>query len=219
VTVVSSKYDLNTQVGQIENFIANKVDMIVLNAADSKGVGPAVKKAKGRHRRGGRGRGRRGADVTVMSDNTMAGAESCKFIADKLQGKGNVVIVNGPPVSAVMDRVTGCKAEFKKSPGIKILSDNQNAGGSRDGGMTTMSNLLAAHGKIDGVFAINDPTASVPNWRSARPSAATSRSSVVSMARPMPSARSRTASRSSPPRRPRTRMAWPPRAWPSAIRS
>jgi ribose transport system substrate-binding protein len=44
--VVSSKYDLNTQVGQIENFIANKVDMIVLNAADSKGVGPAVKKAK-----------------------------------------------------------------------------------------------------------------------------------------------------------------------------
>jgi ribose transport system substrate-binding protein len=100
-----------------------------------------------------------GADVTVMSDNTMAGAESCKFIADKLQGKGNVVIVNGPPVSAVMDRVTGCKAEFKKSPGIKILSDNQNAGGSRDGGMTTMSNLLAAHGKIDGVFAINDPTA------------------------------------------------------------
>ncbi|WP_299535599.1 ABC transporter substrate-binding protein [uncultured Herbaspirillum sp.] len=160
VTVVSSKYDLNTQVGQIENFIANKVDMIVLNAADSKGIGPAVKKAK----KAGIvvvavDVAAEGADVTVMSDNTMAGAESCKFIVDKLQGKGNVVIVNGPPVSAVMDRVTGCKAEFKKSPGIKILSDNQNAGGSRDGGMTTMSNLLAAHGKIDGVFAINDPTA------------------------------------------------------------
>lgn len=160
VTVVSSKYDLNTQVGQIENFIANKVDLIVLNAADSKGVGPAVKKAK----KAGIvvvavDVAAEGADVTVMSDNTMAGAESCKFIADKLQGKGNVVIVNGPPVSAVMDRVTGCKAEFKKSPGIKILSDNQNAGGSRDGGMTTMSNLLAAQGKIDGVFAINDPTA------------------------------------------------------------
>lgn len=160
VTVVSSKYDLNTQVGQIENFIANKVDMIVLNAADSKGIGPAVKKA----RKAGIvvvavDVAAEGADVTVMSDNTMAGAESCKFIADKLQGKGNVVIVNGPPVSAVMDRVTGCKAEFRKSPGIKILSDNQNAGGSRDGGMTTMSNLLAAHARIDGVFAINDPTA------------------------------------------------------------
>ncbi|WP_343721611.1 ABC transporter substrate-binding protein [Herbaspirillum seropedicae] len=160
VTVVSSKYDLNTQVGQIENFIANKVDLIVLNAADSKGVGPAVKKAQ----KAGIvvvavDVAAAGADVTVMSDNTMAGAESCKFLAEKLQGKGNVVIVNGPPVSAVMDRVTGCKAEFKKSPGIKILSDNQNAGGSRDGGMTTMSNLLAAQPKIDAVFAINDPTA------------------------------------------------------------
>src|SRR3954451_9474489 len=38
VTVVSAKYDLNTQVGQIENFIANKVDVIILGAADSKGV-------------------------------------------------------------------------------------------------------------------------------------------------------------------------------------
>jgi ribose transport system substrate-binding protein len=160
VTVVSSKYDLNTQVGQIENFIANKVDMIVVNAADSKGIGPAVKKAQKA--------GivvvavdvvAEGADVTVMSDNTMAGAESCKYIATQLQGKGNVVIVNGPPVSAVMDRAAGCKAEFKKTPGIKILSDNQNAGGSRDGGMTTMSNLLAAYPKIDAVFAINDPTA------------------------------------------------------------
>jgi ribose transport system substrate-binding protein len=160
VTVVSSKYDLNTQVGQIENFIANKVDMIVLNAADSKGIGPAVKKAQ----KAGIvvvavDVAAEGADATVMSDNTMAGAQSCKFIADQLQGKGNVVIVNGPPVSAVMDRAAGCKAEFKKTPGIKVLSDNQNAGGSRDGGLTTMSNLLAAYPKIDAVFAINDPTA------------------------------------------------------------
>jgi ribose transport system substrate-binding protein len=160
VTLVSSKYDLNTQVGQIENFIANKVDLIVLGAADSKGVGPAVKKAQAA--------GiivvavdvsAEGADATVMSDNTMAGAESCKFLADKLEGKGNVVILNGPPVSSIMDRVTGCKATFAKYPGIKILSDNQDAKGSRDGGLSVMSNLLPSFPKIDAVFGINDPTA------------------------------------------------------------
>jgi ribose transport system substrate-binding protein len=160
VTVVSAKYDLNTQVGQIENFIANKVDVIVLGAADSKGIGPAVKKAQ----KAGIvvvavDVAAEGADATVMSDNTMAGAESCKFIAEQLHGTGNVVIVNGPPVSSIMDRVSGCKAEFAKTPGIKILSDNQNAGGSRDGGLSSMSNLLTAFPKIDAVFGINDPTA------------------------------------------------------------
>ncbi len=44
VTLVSSGYDLGQQVAQIDNFIAAKVDMIILNAADSKGIGPAVKR-------------------------------------------------------------------------------------------------------------------------------------------------------------------------------
>ena len=46
VTLVSSGYDLGQQVAQIDNFIAAKIDMIILNAADSKGIGPAVKRAK-----------------------------------------------------------------------------------------------------------------------------------------------------------------------------
>ena len=46
VTALSSKYDLNTQVGQIENFIANKVDLILINAVDPKAIAPVVKKAK-----------------------------------------------------------------------------------------------------------------------------------------------------------------------------
>jgi ribose transport system substrate-binding protein len=160
VTVMSAKYDLNTQVGQIENFIANKVDVIVLGAADSKGIAPAVREAE----KAGIvvvavDVSAEGAQATVMSDNTSAGAESCKYIAQQLGGKGNVVIVNGPPVSSLIDRLTGCRAEFAKNPGIKVLSDNQNAGGSRDGGMTAMSNLLTAFPKIDAVFGINDPTA------------------------------------------------------------
>lgn len=160
VTTVSSKYDLNTQVDQIDNFIANKVDLIVLGAADSKGIAPAVKKA--------RAAGivvvavdvtAEGSDATVMSDNTMAGAESCKFLAERIGGKGNFVIVNGPPVSSIMDRVKGCKQTLANYPGIKIVSDNQDAKGSRDGGLASMANILTAQPKIDAVFGINDPTA------------------------------------------------------------
>src|SRR5471030_2384431 len=160
VTLVSSGYDLGQQVGQIDNFIAAKVDMIILNAADSKGIGPAVKRAQAA--------GivvvavdvaAEGADATITSNNTQAGEMACQYISDKLKGKGQVVIVNGPPVSAVQNRVEGCMTELKKHPAIKLLSYNQNAKGSREGGLEIMTALLAANPHIDAVFAINDPTA------------------------------------------------------------
>jgi ribose transport system substrate-binding protein len=68
------------------------------------------------------------------------------------------VIVNGPPVTAVIARVAGCKQAFAGT-GIRIVSDNQDAKGSLDGGMEVMTNLLIAHRRIDAVFAINDPSA------------------------------------------------------------
>jgi ribose transport system substrate-binding protein len=80
-------------------------------------------------------------------------------VADRLKGKGQIVIVNGPPVTAVTDRVAGFLGVIKKNPDIKILSQDQNAGGSRDGGLRVMSDLLTAFKHIDAVFAINDPTA------------------------------------------------------------
>lgn len=160
VTLVSSGYDLGQQVAQIDNFIAAKVDMIILNAADSKGIAPAVKRA--------RDAGivvvavdvaADGANATITSDNTQAGEMACKYISDRLKAKGNVLIINGPPVSAVQNRVEGCMTELKRHPDIKLLSWNQNAKGSREGGLEVMTGLLSANPKVDAVFAINDPTA------------------------------------------------------------
>ncbi len=160
VTAVSNSYDLSTQANQIDDFIAAKVQMIVLNAADPKGIAPAIKRA---HDAGivvvAVDVAAQGADVTVTSDNTQAGEAACDYMARRLNGKGDVVIVNGPPVSSVIERVKGCKAALAKHPNIKVLSDNQNAGGSRDGGLNVMTALLTANPKLDGVFTINDPTA------------------------------------------------------------
>jgi len=158
-TIVSSGDDLNQQFNQIENFIASDTDLIILNAADSKGIEPAVTKAK----QAGivvvavdTGAGEE-VDATVTSNNLQAGQISCQHIADRLKGKGNVVIINGPPVNSVIERVTGCEQVFAKYPEIKVLSKDQNAEGSRDGGLRVMSDLLTSFPKIDAVFAINDP--------------------------------------------------------------
>src|SRR6185437_10034621 len=60
-----------------------------------------------------------------LVDDVLAGEISCQYIVDKLAGKGDVVIENGPQVSAVIDRVAGCKNVFSKNPGIKVLSSDQ----------------------------------------------------------------------------------------------
>ncbi len=157
----SSNYDVNNQTNQMDNFVASGASLILLNAADSKGIAPAVMRAKAAGVTvvavdvGAEG----GVDATVTSNNKQAGQLDGKFVADRLKGKGQIVIVNGPPVTAVTDRVAGFLEEIKKSPGIKILSQDQNAGGSRDGGLRVMTDLLTAFPKIDAVFAINDPTA------------------------------------------------------------
>jgi ribose transport system substrate-binding protein len=160
VVAVSADYDLNKQFTQIDNFISAHVDLILLNAADPKAIEPAIKKAQAA--------GipviavdvaAAGADATVQTNNVKAGAISCEFLAKKIGGKGNVVIENGPQVSAVIDRVNGCKSALAKNPGIKILSFDQDGKGSREGGMAAMQGYLTRFPKLDGLFAINDPQA------------------------------------------------------------
>jgi len=160
VTAVSADYDLAKQFSQIDNFIASGVDMIVVNAADPAAIEPAIRRAQEA--------GivvvavdvsAAGADATVQTDNVEAGQKACEYIAEKLNGEGKVVIMNGPPVSAVVDRVNGCKEALGQHPGIEILSDSMNGKGSREGGLEIMIGLLTANPELDGVFTINDPQA------------------------------------------------------------
>jgi ribose transport system substrate-binding protein len=160
ITVVSADYDLNKQFTQIDNFIAAGAQVIMVNAVDPVAVEPALLKA---HRAGvaigAFDVAAAGADVTVMTDNVKAGEEACQYIVDHLpQKKGNVIIVNGPHVSSIVDRVKGCEKVLKADPGITILSDNQNAMASRDGGFAIGQNLLTRFPHIDAAFGINDPT-------------------------------------------------------------
>ncbi|KAF2407401.1 ABC transporter substrate-binding protein [Pseudomonas antarctica] len=160
VTSVSADYDLSKQFSQIDNFISSKVDLILLNAVDPSAMASAIKKA--------RDAGivvvavdvdAKGVNATVQTDNVEAGKLACQFLVDKLAGKGNVIIQNGPQVTAVTDRVKGCKAALASAPDIKVLSDDQDGKGSREGGLNVMQGYLTRFPKIDGLFAINDPQA------------------------------------------------------------
>ena len=160
VTSVSADYDLSKQFSQIDNFISSKVDLILINAVDPSAMASAIKKA--------RDAGivvvavdvdAKGVNATVQTDNVEAGKLACQYLVDKLSGKGNVIIQNGPQVTAVTDRVKGCKTALAAAPDIKVLSDDQDGKGSREGGLNVMQGYLTRFPKIDGLFAINDPQA------------------------------------------------------------
>ncbi|KKI88425.1 ribose ABC transporter ATP-binding protein [Bacillus sp. SA1-12] len=161
VLVESAEYDLAKQTSHIENFITKKVDVILLNAVDTKGIAAAVQQAKDAgipviavdtNAEGG-------VDATVTSDNYQAGKLAGEYVVEQLNGKGNIVIIDGPPVSAVTDRIQGFEDVIKES-GIKVVA-KQNGEGNREKALSVMESILQANpsGAIDAVFAINDPEA------------------------------------------------------------
>ncbi|WFR98885.1 ABC transporter substrate-binding protein (plasmid) [Rhizobium tumorigenes] len=159
ITAVDADYDLNKQLSQIDSFIGAGTDIMMIVPVDPKASVPAVQKAKA----GGMvvaafDTTASNADVSVSTDNVKAGENACEYLADKLGGKGNIVFLNAVQVSAVVDRINGCKSVLAKHPDMKVVAD-QNTQGSRDGGLKVMQSILTAQDHIDGVFAANDPAA------------------------------------------------------------
>ncbi|MZQ86349.1 substrate-binding domain-containing protein [Paenibacillus sp. 5J-6] len=161
VIIESAEGDLNKQIAQMNDFITNKVNIILVNAVDSKGISSAVSRAKeagipviavdvsadG------------GVNTVVTSDNYLAGKLAGEYIVKRLHGKGNVAVIDGPPVSAVTDRISGFEEAIKGSPGIKVVA-KENGRGSREVTVSMMENILQTYkkGEIDAVFATNDPS-------------------------------------------------------------
>ena len=160
VTAVSHDYDLNKEVTAIETFIGAGTDMIFVNAADSEAIEPTVKKALAAGITViGVDAGAKGALVNLTVDHTAAGRVSCQYLADYLQHKGKVVIIDSVPMVAIAQRVDGCKEAIAQYPDMEVISSDQRGDGSRNSGLKVMQTLLTRFPEVDGVFSINDQMA------------------------------------------------------------
>lgn len=147
------------QVQQIETFIAQKVDAIILNPCEVEASSPAVEKAKA-------------AGIPIINVNSETSAAPDGFagskdeesgeiameqIAKLLGGKGNILIMDGyMGQAAQIKRATGAKNILAKYPDIKVLAE-QTAEWDRAKGMSLMENWIQSYGdKINAVFAHND---------------------------------------------------------------
>lgn len=147
------------QIEQVESFIAQKVDAIVMNPCEVEASSPAVAKALA-------------AKIPIInvnsetsakpsafvgSDDVESGRIAMKFIADKLGGKGNVVMMHGyMGQAAQLKREQGAREILKQYPGLKLIA-HQTGEWDRAKSMSLMENWIQSYGKdINAVFAQND---------------------------------------------------------------
>ncbi|MFQ5956408.1 MAG: substrate-binding domain-containing protein [Candidatus Brocadiales bacterium] len=156
--VQSAEKDLNTQTSQIENFITQRVDALVICPVDSIGVGSVIERA---NKRGipvftADIRSEEGKVVChIASNNHQGGVLAGEHLTKMLGGKGEVAIIDHPEVASVQERVRGFKDAVKEHPEMKIV-DQPSAQGDRDRAMVVMQNMLLSHPDIKGIFAVND---------------------------------------------------------------
>jgi ribose transport system substrate-binding protein len=96
-------------------------------------------------------------DVYVAGNNPQMGRVSCEYIADRLDGEGNIVVLRGIPTVIDNQRVDGCM-EVLEETDIEVLA-MEYANWNRDDGFEVMQDFLSRFDDIDAVWAQDDDIA------------------------------------------------------------
>jgi ribose transport system substrate-binding protein len=94
----------------------------------------------------------------VASDNVAGGQLAGEYLAEALNGRGAIAIINQPTVTSVLDRVEGFRSALQRYPGIRVVAD-VNGQGVRDKAMQAAADILQGHPDLSGIFGINDDSA------------------------------------------------------------
>jgi ribose transport system substrate-binding protein len=94
----------------------------------------------------------------VAGDNTAFGKLPAEYLAKRLGGKGNIVVLRGMPSTLDNERVDAFNAVMRAHPGIKIL-DTKYGNWNRDDAFKVMQDYLTRFKQIDAVWAADDDMA------------------------------------------------------------
>ncbi|MEV5853503.1 ABC transporter permease/substrate-binding protein [Streptomyces anulatus] len=162
LTVTDAQNDASQQANQLQNFTSSGVSSIIVNPVDSDAVGPGVRSANKADIpviAADRGVNKAQTATLVASDNVAGGKLAADALADKLGGKGSIVILQGTAgTSASRERGAGFAEGLKAYPDIKVVA-KQPADFDRTKGLDVMTNLIQSHPGVTGVFAENDEMA------------------------------------------------------------
>jgi putative xylitol transport system substrate-binding protein len=163
VTIFDGKYDPNTQNDQFDTMITEQFDAIIFVPIDVEAGAAAVQKAQAAKIPVIGSNTRVHSDLLtayIGSDDVIGGQLEAEAVINKMGGKGNVVIIQGPiGQSAQIDRLKGNQDVLQKHPEVKVL-ESKTANWSRAEALSLMENWLTAHpNQIQGVIGQNDEMA------------------------------------------------------------
>jgi ribose transport system substrate-binding protein len=161
LTILDGQNDSAKQLSQIETFVTQHMDAIMIDAVDETSLVAGVKSANNagipvenfdRRITGG-------GDMIVYvgSEWRLNGLQSGVQAVLALNGEGNVVIIEGTPGSSVThDRAAGFLAAIGLYPNIKVIARQPGNFNSADA-QKAMEDILQAHPKdINAVWFMND---------------------------------------------------------------
>lgn len=162
LVVADAQDDAQTQADDLQNFISQGVDVIVVNPVDSAAIVPSIEAAN----EAGIpvvtvDRGADGGEIAshIASDNVLGGQLAGEYLFEQIGGAGNVAMLEGVPgTSAARDRGEGFTNALDEAADVELVA-NQTANFNREEGFTVAQNILQSNPELDGIFAQNDEMA------------------------------------------------------------
>ena len=162
VLIRSVKDDTPKQIADIEWFIEQKVDVLVVSPNESEACTPVIEKA---YQQGipvilvDRKIATESYTAYVGANNYQIGKEAGLYAIGVLKGKGNIAEVRGTKGSTSdSERHKGFVDALKNAPEVQIVAETWGNFLQADA-KTQMQQLFQEHPHIDLVFAMNDPMA------------------------------------------------------------
>ncbi len=155
LVIVSSDVDVQGQAQQIRNLINRGVNAIIVDPNSPSALNPVIKEAtdKGIVVISVDQEVTAPTAVNVVINQTDWAKISMQWLAQQLNGKGNIVIINGIAGAPANEaRYNGVKQVLSQYPNIKVLNV-VNANWDEATGQQKMAAILASQPNIDGIWS------------------------------------------------------------------
>jgi ribose transport system substrate-binding protein len=159
--ISDAQNDAATQQDDVQNFVTQQVDAILVNPVDTAAIVPAIQAANqadipvlclDRGASGGK------IDSLIASNNVEGGRIAARELI-KLVGSGPVAQLEGiPGTSAARDRGEGFEEVVDGQDRVEVVA-SQTANFDRAEALNVMENILQANRNVKGIFAQNDEMA------------------------------------------------------------
>jgi ribose transport system substrate-binding protein len=162
VATVSSNEDKLRQINGVQDLIARGVKGVLISPIDAVEVNAAYEAAANAHIpiiSVARGSASPHQTLHVAMDEKQIGRDIAGWTAHKLDGKGQVAMISGPPGAPTFRNLNeGYLEAMAKFPGITIVARTEGAL-TRERGLKNAEDALVAHPGLAAIYAANDDVA------------------------------------------------------------